>query len=430
MSTVYISDIAQSDGQRVTIRGWVYNRRSSGKLEFLLVRDGTGLIQCVAAQSKVAPEVWEAIQTLTQESSLSVTGTVKADPRSPGGYELALDAVEVHQVAVDYPITPKEHGTEFLMANRHLWLRSQRQNAILRVRSELIMAARMFFYERGFTLGDAPVFTPAACEGTTNLFECDYFGDKVYLTQSGQLYNEAMAMAFGKQVCFGPTFRAEKSKTRRHLIEFWMIEPEVAYATLDDILLLAEEFIGHLVRHALTKCARELEHLGRDTTALERVIPPFPRISYTDAVKLVNEAGEALEWGEDFGAPHETIIANSFDRPVFVHRFPSAAKAFYMQPDPADETLSLSADLLAPEGYGEIIGGGERISDLALIERRIAEHQLPAEAFDWYLDLRRYGSVPHAGFGLGIERTVAWVCGLEHIRETIPFPRMLHRLRP
>ncbi len=430
MPTVYISDIAQYEGQSVTLRGWVYNRRSSGKLEFLLVRDGTGLIQCVAPKNKVAPEVWDALQTLTQESSLSVTGTVKADPRSPGGFELSVDSVIVHQVAGEYPITPKEHGTEFLMANRHLWLRSQRQHAILRVRSELIMAARLFFYERGFTLGDAPVFTPAACEGTTTLFECDYFGDKVYLTQSGQLYNEAMAMAFGKQVCFGPTFRAEKSKTRRHLIEFWMIEPEVAYATLDDVMELAEQFVGRLVTHALERCKNELVILERDTAALERVVPPFPRISYTDAIKLVNDAGEALPWGEDFGAPHETIIANSFDRPVFVHRFPSAAKAFYMQPDPQDATLSLSADLLAPEGYGEIIGGGERIWDLALIEKRIAEHQLPAEAFDWYLDLRRFGSVPHAGFGLGIERTVAWVCGLEHIRETIPFPRMLHRLRP
>ena len=284
--------------------------------------------------------------------------------------------------------------------------------------------------ERGFTLGDAPVFTPAACEGTTTLFECDYFGEKVYLTQSGQLYNEAMAMAFGKQVCFGPTFRAEKSKTRRHLIEFWMIEPEVAYASLDDIMVLAEEFVGHLVRHALTRCASEMKILERDTAALERVIPPFPRITYTEAIKLLHEAGELVPWGEDFGAPHETIIANSFDRPVFVHRYPSVAKAFYMRPDPEDDSLSLSADLLAPEGYGEIIGGGERIADLALLERRIAEQQLPAEAFDWYLDLRRYGSVPHAGFGLGIERTVAWVCGLEHIRETIPFPRMLHRLRP
>ena len=430
MSTVYISDIAQFDGQRVTLRGWLYNRRSSGKLEFLLVRDGTGVIQCVAVQSKIAPETWSAIQTLTQESSLSVTGTVKADPRSPSGFELSLDDVVVHQVALEYPITPKEHGVEFLMANRHLWLRSQRQHAILRVRSELIMAARMFFYERGFTLGDAPVFTPAACEGTTTLFECDYFGEKVYLTQSGQLYNEAMAMAFGKQVCFGPTFRAEKSKTRRHLIEFWMIEPEVAYASLDDIMVLAEEFVGHLVRHALTRCAGEMKILERDTAALERVIPPFPRITYTEAIKLLHEAGEMVPWGEDFGAPHETIIANSFDRPVFVHRYPSVAKAFYMQPDPEDASLSLSADLLAPEGYGEIIGGGERIADLALLEQRIAEQQLPAEAFDWYLDLRRYGSVPHAGFGLGIERTVAWVCGLEHIRETIPFPRMLHRLRP
>ncbi len=430
MPTVYISDIAQHAGQQVTLRGWLYNRRSSGKLEFLLVRDGTGVIQCVAAQAKVAPEVWEAIQPLTQESSLSVTGTVKADPRSPSGFELSVDAVTVHQVAIDYPITPKEHGTEFLMGNRHLWLRSQRQHAILRVRSELIMAARMFFYERGFTLGDAPVFTPAACEGTTTLFECDYFGDKVYLTQSGQLYNEAMAMAFGKQVCFGPTFRAEKSKTRRHLIEFWMIEPEVAYAHLDDIMGLAEDFVGHLVAHALTRCAGELKLLERDIAPLERVVPPFPRITYTEAIALLKDAGEDVPWGEDFGAPHETIIARSFDRPVFVHRYPSAAKAFYMQPDPADDTLSLSADLLAPEGYGEIIGGGERISDLALIERRLAEHKLPAEAFDWYLDLRRYGTVPHAGFGLGIERTVAWVCGLEHIRETIPFPRMLHRLRP
>ncbi len=427
---VYIADVAQAVGGSATLNGWVVHHRASGKIQFFVLRDGTGTIQCVIPRDKVTQVVWDAAAGLTQESSLTVSGVVREDPRSPGGYELGVTDIVVHQLTQAYPITPKEHGTQFLMDHRHLWLRSARQHAVLRVRSELVMAARLFFYERGFTLADAPIFTPSACEGTTTLFETDYFGEKVYLTQSGQLYNEATAMAFGKTVCFGPTFRAEKSKTRRHLIEFWMIEPEVAFAELDDVMHLAEDFVCALAAHVLRRCRAELVTLERDLTRIEAVTPPFPRVSYTDAVEMVKKAGEAIEWGDDFGAPHEAIISGQFDKPVFVHRFPSAAKAFYMRPDPTDETLSLSADLLAPEGYGEIIGGGERLADLAVLEKRLEEHKLPREAFEWYLDLRRYGSVPHGGFGLGIERTLSWICGLDHVRETIPFPRMLYRLRP
>jgi asparaginyl-tRNA synthetase len=378
----------------------------------------------------VPSSLFETAKSLTQESSLIVTGTVRADERAPGGYELTVKQIKVVQLAQEYPITPKEHGVDFLMDHRHLWLRSSRQHAILRVRAEVIRAVREYLDENGFLLVDTPILTPAACEGTSTLFETDYFGDKAYLAQSGQLYSEATIMAFGKVYCFGPTFRAEKSKTRRHLLEFWMVEPEMAYADLDDCMRLAEEFISYIVQRALTRRKAELETLKRDTTSLEKVKPPFPRISYDEAVEILHQEGLEFAWGDDFGAPHETALAQRFDKPLFVHRFPTKSKAFYMEPDPDRPELSLSVDLLAPEGYGEIIGGGQRTADYDLLVKRIEEHNLPREAFEWYLDLRRYGSVPHSGFGLGIERTVAWICGIEHIRETIPFPRMLYRLYP
>jgi asparaginyl-tRNA synthetase len=434
-----ISEIGKHDGQTVTIRGWLYNLRESGKLLFPQFRDGSGVIQGVVPKNAVSPEVFEAVKTLTQESSVIVEGKVRADKRAPGGYELDVANVQVVQRVPEsdpYPITPKEHGTDFLMEHRHLWVRSQRQAAILRVRAEIIKAARDFFDEHGFTLTDPPIITPAACEGTTTLFPVDYFDDQAYLTQSGQLYAEAMAMALGKVYSFGPTFRAEKSKTRRHLTEFWMVEPEVAYATLDDVMDIAEGLISFIVKRCLERRRVDLQTIGRDISKLEKIEPPFPRISYDDAVKNLQEghAKGALEskfeWGGDLGSPDETYLSAQFDKPVMVHRYPAKVKAFYMEPDPQRPELALCVDVLAPEGYGEIIGGSQRMASHELLLQRIHEHGLPEEAFKWYLDLRKFGSVPHGGFGMGIERAVAWICGLEHVRETIPFPRMLYRLYP
>ena len=430
METALIKNLHKYIGQQVKIEGWLYNRRSSGKIIFLILRDGTGLLQGVVVKKEVGEAVFAKAGELTQESSLRLTGIVREEPRSVGGYEMHVTDVEIVHIAQEYPITHKEHGVEFLAERRHLWIRTPRQNAVLRIRSEIEHAFREFFYQRDFVLADAPIITPAACEGTTTLFELDYHGEKAYLSQSGQLYNEANAMALGRIYCFGPTFRAEKSKTRRHLMEFWMIEAEMAYFDLEQNMRLQEDMLEYVVGRVLERCQSELKVLERDLSKLENIKAPFPRISYTEAVKILNDAGESFPWGEDFGAPHETIISSQFDRPVFVHRYPTEIKAFYMKPDPNDPRVVLGADLLAPEGYGEIIGGGQRIDDLALLEQRIAEHKLPKEAFEWYLDLRRYGSVPHSGFGLGIERTVAWICGLEHIRETIPFPRMLHKMYP
>ncbi|MCS6926626.1 MAG: asparagine--tRNA ligase [Candidatus Binatia bacterium] len=427
---VYIREIADYVGQDVILKGWLYNKRSSGKLHFLQVRDGTGIIQCVVFKGEVSPEVFHLADHLPQETSLIVTGTVRADARAPIGFELAVKNLEVVHLAHDYPITPKEHGIAFLLDHRHLWLRSSRQHAILRVRSAVVKACRDYFDNHGFTLLDAPIFTPAACEGTTTLFPVDYFGDTVYLTQSGQLYMEAGAMAFGKVYCFGPTFRAEKSKTRRHLTEFWMIEPEVAYCDLDGDMDLAEDFIVYVVQRVLETRRAELTTLERDLTKLEQVQKPFPRISYGEAIDLLQQKGVAIEWGADFGGDEETLISETFDRPVIIHRYPVANKAFYMKTDPQDSRLALCMDVLAPEGYGEIIGGGQREDDLATLQAKIRAHDLPEQAFSWYLDLRRYGSVPHAGFGMGIERVVAWLCGLHHVREAIPFPRMLERVTP
>jgi asparaginyl-tRNA synthetase len=417
-------------GATVTLEGWLHNRRSSGKIEFLQVRDGSGIVQCVAVRSELPEETFARCAAVTQESAVRVTGTVREDKRAPSGVEITLTGLEIVSVSHDYPITPKEHGTPFLLDHRHLWIRSQRQHAILRVRHTVIDACRDFLNRDGFILADAPIFTPNACEGTTTLFETDYFGEKAYLTQSGQLYNEATAMALGKTYCFGPTFRAEKSKTRRHLIEFWMVEPEVAYATLDDVMELIERFVVHVVERVLAERRPELRSLERDIAPLERVARPFPRISYDEAADRLTAKGLPFERGNDFGGTDETVLTEGFDRPFFVHRFPAAVKAFYMKRDPGDDRLSLSCDLLAPEGYGEIVGGGEREDDLGKLQKRVAEHGLPAEAFEWYFDLRRYGSVPHGGFGMGIERALTWICGLDHVRETIPFPRMLHRLRP
>jgi len=434
-----ISEIGKHEGQTVTVRGWLYNLRESGKLLFPQFRDGSGIIQGVVPKNAVAPEVFDAVKTLTQESSVIVEGKVRADKRAPGGYELDVANVQVVQRVPEsdpYPITPKEHGTDFLMEHRHLWVRSQRQAAILRVRAEIIKAARDFFDGRGFTLTDPPIITPAACEGTTTLFPVDYFEQQAFLTQSGQLYVEATAMALGKVYSFGPTFRAEKSKTRRHLTEFWMVEPEVAYAQLDDVMELAEGLISFLVKQCLEKRRVDLQTIGRDISKLEKIAPPFPRISYDDAVKNLQEghAKGALEskfeWGGDLGSPDETYLSAQFDKPVMVHRYPAKVKAFYMEPDPQRPELALCVDVLAPEGYGEIIGGSQRMASHELLLQRIHEHGLPEEAFKWYLDLRKFGSVPHGGFGMGIERAVAWICGLEHVRETIPFPRMLYRLYP
>ena len=433
----FINRLSEHVGQEVTLRGWLYNLRSSGKILFPQLRDGTGVVQCVVLKSAVTPETWEALKTLGQESSLTVRGTVRADSRAPGGYEVDVSDATVLQEVHDYPITPKEHGTEFLMDHRHLWLRSRRQHAVLKVRHTVVQAVRNFLDNDGFTLADSPIFTPAACEGTTTLFEVDYFdGEKAYLTQSGQLYNEATAAAFGKAYCFGPTFRAEKSKPRRHLTEFWMVEPEMAYAHLDDVMSLSERMLAYIAARVLEDRQEELKVLERDTTKLQAIVPPFPRVHYDDAVKMLHEGfakGEMetkFEWGGDFGAPDETYISSQFDRPVMVHHYPAAVKAFYMARDPEREELALGVDVLAPEGYGEVIGGGERATSLEFLQEQIALHGLPEEAFTWYLDLRRYGTVPHAGFGMGIERCTAWMCGIEHIRETIPFPRMIYRIRP
>jgi len=425
-----IEALPSNVGQSVLLEGWLYNRRSSGKIEFLQIRDGSGVVQCVAVRSELPAEVFERCAALTQESAVRVRGTVREDKRAPSGVEVTLTDLDVVSISRDYPITPKEHGTPFLLDHRHLWIRSQRQHALLRLRHTVVDACRDFLNRDGFVLADAPIFTPNACEGTTTLFETDYFGEKAYLTQSGQLYNEATAMALGKTYSFGPTFRAEKSKTRRHLIEFWMVEPEMAYATLDDVMDLIERFVVSVVERVLTDRREELRILERDTALLERVARPFPRIAYDDAATLLIEKGLPFERGNDFGGTDETVLTEGFDRPFFVHRFPAAIKAFYMKRDPADERLSLSCDVLAPEGYGEIIGGGEREDDLERLAGRVREHGLPMEEFDWYLDLRRYGSVPHAGFGMGIERALTWIAGIEHVRETIPFPRMLHRLKP
>ncbi len=428
---VYIEDIGKHVGEAITIKGWLHNRRSSGKIHFLILRDGTGFIQAVMSKTGVGDDLFKAADHLSQETSVIVSGTARADARAPGGYEIDVTKLEVVGESHDYPITPKEHGVDYLLDRRHLWIRSERQHAILRVRHEIINAVRDFFNERGFILADTPIFTPAACEGTTTLFPAQYFDDQTaYLTQSGQLYNEANAMALGRVYCFGPTFRAEKSKTRRHLTEFWMVEPEMAYADLNDVMDLAEALIVSIVGRVLEHRRRELKAIERDVTKLEAVKAPFPRVTYDEAVKFLQEKGLPFEWGGDFGAPDETALSERYDRPVMVHRYPSAVKGFYMKPDPEHPNLALNVDVLAPEGYGEIIGGSERLADLALLLERIREHKLPQEAFEWYIDLRRYGSVPHGGFGMGIERVVAWICGLEHVRETIPYPRMLYRLYP
>jgi asparaginyl-tRNA synthetase len=427
----YISDIAKHEGQQVTIDGWLHNRRSSGKIHFLIVRDGTGFIQAVMSKAAVGDEAFTSADHLSQETSLSVTGTVRADKRAKGGYEIDVTGVKVHGNSHEYPITPKEHGVDYLLDRRHLWIRSERQTAILRVRHEVIDAVRDFFNTQGFILCDTPIFTPAACEGTTTLFPVQYFEDTTaYLTQSGQLYNEANAMALGRVYCFGPTFRAEKSKTRRHLTEFWMVEPEVAYADLNEVIRLAEGLIVSVVARVLDRRRAELQLLERDTTRLESVAPPFPRMTYDEAARLLKEKGQPFEYGSDLGGGDETVLSEHFDRPVCVTHYPAAVKAFYMKTDPQQPDKALCVDVLAPEGYGEIIGGGQREDDLEQLERRIRDHNLPQEAFEWYLDLRRYGTVPHGGFGMGIERCVSWVCGLEHVRETIPYPRMLYRLYP
>lgn len=437
LPTATVATIAHHVGQRVTLAGWVYHKTEKGKLIFILLRDGSGIIQCVTFKKNVSEATFATAQALTQESSCRITGNVRADERAPGGYELDVEEIELIGPSHEYPITPKEHGVEFLMAHRHLWVRSSKQHAILRIRAEVIAAAQEWLNAQGFVRFDTPILTATAAEGTTNLFATDYFDlGKAYLAQTGQLYVEAGMMAFGRVYCFGPTFRAEKSKTRRHLTEFWMIEPEVAFADHEDNMRLQEQFVSAIVARVLERRRDDLRTLERDTTLLERVAPPFPRITYDQAIELIAahqgevEGADPLPWGEDFGAPHETLIASKFDRPVFVERFPSAVKAFYMQPDPNRPEVALCADLLAPEGYGEIIGGSQRIHDPVLLEQRIREHGLRIEDYEWYLDLRRYGTVPHSGFGMGIERVVAWITGTRHIRETIPFPRQLYRIYP
>lgn len=425
-----IEHIAKFEGKRVEIRGWLYNLRHSGKILFLQIRDGTGIIQGVMVKNEVGADLFNLAKSLGQESSIIVTGIVRADSRSPIGYELGVDGLTVVQATVDYPITPKEHGTDFLLDHRHLWLRSKRQHAIMRIRAEIIRAIRNYFDDRGYLLLDTPILTPAACEGTTTLFETQYFDDKAYLSQSGQLYAEAGAMAFGKVYCFGPAFRAEKSRTRRHLMEFWMVEPEIAYIDLEENMRIQEDMLEYVVQTVLKNRALELKTIERDTTLLEKVKKPFYRVHYDEAVEILKKKGRNFEWGDDFGAEDETSLTEEFDKPFFVHHFPAKVKAFYMKRDPERYELALCSDLLAPEGYGEIIGGSQREDSYEELMKRIKEHNLPVEAFKWYLDLRKYGSVPHGGFGLGIERTVAWICGLHHIRETIPFPRMLNRLYP
>jgi len=431
MARVYIHDLEMHVGEEVQLRGWLYNKRSSGKVRFLLLRDGTGILQGVVVKGAVSEEIVNKSDALTQESSFSMTGKIRKDDRAPGGYEMEVSDVGIISIAHEYPITPKEHGIEFLADRRHLWLRSSRQHAIMRVRHRIVKAIRDFYDGRGFVLVDSPILTPAACEGTSTLFETDYFDlGKAYLTQSGQLYAEAGAMAFGKVYCFGPTFRAEKSKTRRHLAEFWMVEPEVAFNDLNDDMELAEDFLEYIVQTVLKDCEQELKVLERNTAMLQNVKKPLPRISYSEAVEILHQKGINFEWGGDFGGTDETVISEQFDRPVMVHRYPSEVKAFYMKRDPENPKVALAVDVLAPEGYGEIIGGSQREDDLDVLLQRIKAHNLPQEAFEWYLDLRRFGTVPHAGFGLGLERTVGWICGLEHVRETVPFPRMMYRLTP
>jgi asparaginyl-tRNA synthetase len=425
-----IEKIGAYEGKTVTVQGWVADKTDKGKLQFLRVRDGTGMIQATLFQKAVPPEAFELAKRIPQETSVIVTGQVRQEPRAPGGYELSVTDLRAVQIPrAEYPITPKEHGIEFLMQHRHLWLRSSRQHAILRIRATIIQAIRHWLDDNGFLLVDTPILTPAAVEGTTTLFETDFYGDPAYLTQSGQLYNEANAMAFGKVYCFGPTFRAEKSKTRRHLSEFWMVEPEWAFGTLDDYMNVAEQMVSSVVQTVLQERAAELKVLERDTTALEKIVPPFPRIAYDEAVEILRAKSDPhFKWGDDFGAPDETTISEQFDRPVFVHHYPTDMKAFYMAPDPERPEVCLSADLLAPEGYGEIIGGGQRSDNLEYLEAQLVKHNLPRAPYEWYLDLRKYGSVPHCGFGLGIERTVAWLCKLDHVRETIAFPRMLEKM--
>jgi asparaginyl-tRNA synthetase len=427
---MYISEIADWLDKEVTIKGWLYNKRSSGSVKFLLVRDGSGLIQAIVEKKSVSPEIFDLCDKLTQESSIIIKGKVHQDKRAPGGYELILKDLQVVNIAEPYPITPKSHGTDFLMNHRHLWLRSLRQQAILRLRHKVIQASRDYYDKNGYVLIDSPIFTPAACEGTTTLFETDYFGSKAYLTQSGQLYLEPACMALGKVYCFGPTFRAEKSKTRKHLIEFWMLEPEVAFAELDDLLEIAEDSITYIVQRTVEEGRDLLKELGRDISRLEKVTKPFPRISYDEAVKIIQKEKSAFKWGDDLGAPEETVLAKHFDKPLLVHRYPKAIKAFYMEPDPERDDVVLCLDVLAPEGYGEIIGGSQRIHSHDLLLQRIKENNLPQEAFQWYLDIRKYGTVPHSGFGMGLERVVAWICGLKHLREAIPYARTLHRIYP
>ena len=430
MKWAYIEDIASFKDQEVEIRGWLYNKRSSGKIRFLLVRDGTGLIQATLFDPEVNTSLFDKFDKLTQESSLLVRGTVREDHRAPGGYELSVSDIKILHIAEEYPITPKEHGISFLMEHRHLWLRSQKQNAVLQIRAEVIRAIRDFFDGRQFRLMDTPILTPSACEGTTTLFETEYFDQKAYLSQSGQLYNEATAMAFGKVYCFGPTFRAEKSKTRKHLIEFWMVEPEVAFATLEDIIELSEDLILFILERVLERNKNDLDLIERDTRPLETITTPFPKMTYEDILPKLQEKGSQIEWGMDLGAPEESILPELFDSPVCITHFPTAIKAFYMQPDALRPDTVLGVDVMASEGYGELIGGGQRIHDLHLLEQRIKEHNLPREDYEWYLDLRRYGSVPHSGFGLGVERMLSWICKIQHIRETIPFPRLLYKIYP
>jgi len=430
VDSFYIKDASKYVGKEVTVKGWLYNKRSSGKINFLLIRDGTGIIQSVAVRSEIPDEEFKLFDKITQESSIIVSGVIGEDSRAPGGYELSLKHIEIVQISEPYPISPKEHGVSFLMNKRHLWLRSKKQHAILKIRAEVINAVRDFFNNEGFILVDTPILTPCACEGTTTLFETEYFGEKAYLTQTGQLYNEATCMAFGKVYCFGPTFRAEKSKTRRHITEFWQVEPEIAYAELKDIMDYAEKVIVYIVERVLEKRKDDLTTIERNIKPLENIKSPFPKITYSEAVKLINEKGSYFEWGDDFGAPQETLISDSFDKPIHISHFPTKVKPFYMKRAPEDEKLALGVDVLAPEGYGEIVGGGQREENLEILEKRLKEDNLPRKAFEWYLDLRRYGSVPHAGFGLGIERVTTWICGIHHIRESIAFPRLLDSVYP
>ncbi|MEM8962676.1 MAG: asparagine--tRNA ligase [Acidobacteriota bacterium] len=427
---VEIRHLRKHEGQTVTVRGWLAKKRRSGKIGFLQVRDGSGTVQCIVSRAEVSEEAWEAVKTVTQESTVRITGVPHIDERAPGGVEIHATDFAIDFLTEDYPITPKDHGTAFLMENRHLWLRSSRQRAALAVRSEVVQAIRDFFYQRAYTLIDSPILTPNAAEGTSTLFEIDYFGDPAYLSQSGQLYLEPAAAAFGKVYCFGPTFRAEKSKTRRHLMEFWMVEPEIAFMELPGLIDLAEEFVIELAGRVLDRCGEHLKVLERDVTKLEKITSSFPRVTYHDAIALLKEKGQEIEIGEDFGAEHETLLGDHFDKPVFVTHYPTAIKAFYMQPDPKDADLALAVDLIAPEGYGEIIGGSQRIHEHDLLLDRINEHNLPVEAFQWYLDVRKYGAYPHSGFGMGLERFVCWMCGLSHLRETIPYPRMLYKIYP